>query len=408
MYQEAELRGFLTSEETLTGILTDTQGLSGVLSAGVGAAGDYNNLINKPRINNIVIEGNKTPLQYGFPTVAVTGSYTDLVNKPTIPTKTSELTNDSGFITEAAIPTKTSELTNDSGFITDSGLATVATTGDYDDLLNKPTIPAAQVNSDWNAISGVAKILNKPTIPAAQVNSDWNATSGVAEILNKPTIPAAQVNSDWNASSGVAQILNKPTIPTKTSELTNDSGFITNSGLATVATTGDYDDLLNKPTIPAAQVNSDWNASSGVAEILNKPTLATVATTGDYDDLTNKPTIPAAQVNSDWNASSGVAQILNKPTIPTKTSDLTNDAGFSKVSSFTNDITTTNDGLAAVTLPSGVPINNCMCVVVQNPAGAYLYAFLIKQPSVLWVDVRQFNGTAYAAQDCTVKIFYYL
>lgn len=85
--------------------------------------------------------------------------------------------------------------------------------------------------------------------------------------------------------------------------------------LATVATTGDYNDLSNKPTIPAAQVNSDWNASSGVAEILNKPTLATVATTGDYDDLSNKPTIPAAQVNSDWNASSGVAEILNKPTI---------------------------------------------------------------------------------------------
>ena len=76
-----------------------------------------------------------------------------------------------------------------------------------------PTIPPAQVNSDWNASSGVAQILNKPTIPAAQVNSDWNASSGVAEILNKPTIPAAQVNSDWNAVSGVAQILNKPTIP---------------------------------------------------------------------------------------------------------------------------------------------------------------------------------------------------
>ena len=45
--------------------------------------------------------------------------------------------------------------------------------------------------------------------------------------------------------------------------------------------------------------------------------LATVATSGDYNDLTNLPTIPAAQVNSDWNASSGVAEILNKPTIPT-------------------------------------------------------------------------------------------
>jgi hypothetical protein len=60
-----------------------------------------------------------------------------------------------------------------------------------------------------------------PTIPAAQVNSDWNAVSGVAQILNKPTIPAAQVNSDWNAVSGVAQILNKPTIPTTLDSLTD-------------------------------------------------------------------------------------------------------------------------------------------------------------------------------------------
>ena len=56
-------------------------------------------------------------------------------------------------------------------------------------LATMSDLPAAQVNSDWNASSGVAEILNKPTIPAAQVNSDWNATSGVAEILNKPTIP---------------------------------------------------------------------------------------------------------------------------------------------------------------------------------------------------------------------------
>jgi hypothetical protein len=74
---------------------------------------------------------------------------------------------------------------------------------------------------DWNATSGDFQILNKPTIPAAQVNSDWNAVSGVAEILNKPTIPAAQVNSDWNAVSGVAQILNKPTIPTTLDSLTD-------------------------------------------------------------------------------------------------------------------------------------------------------------------------------------------
>lgn len=82
------------------------------------------------------------------------------------------------------------------------------------------------------------------------------ATSGsYNDLSNKPTIPAAQVNSDWNASSGVAQI-------------------------------------LNKPTIPAAQVNADWNATSGLAQILNKPNLATVATSGSYNDLSNRPTIP--------------------------------------------------------------------------------------------------------------------
>lgn len=63
--------------------------------------------------------------------------------------------------------------------------------------------------------------------------------------------------------------------------------------LATVATTGSYTDLTNAPTIPAAQVNSDWNSTSGVSEILNKPTLATVATTGAYSDLSGAPTIPA-------------------------------------------------------------------------------------------------------------------
>jgi len=49
-----------------------------------------------------------------------------------------------------------------------------------------------QTPVDWNASSGDYQILNKPTIPAAQVNSDWNAVSGVAQILNKPTIPSAQ------------------------------------------------------------------------------------------------------------------------------------------------------------------------------------------------------------------------
>ena len=79
---------------------------------------------------------------------------------------------------------------------------------------------------------------------------------------------------------------------------------------ANTAFSGDYNDLTNKPDLSVYAESAD---------------LATVATSGDYNDLTNKPTIPAAQVNADWDASSGVAQILNKPT---NVSVFTNDAGY--------------------------------------------------------------------------------
>lgn len=93
--------------------------------------------------------------------------------------------------------------------------------------------------------------------------------------------------------------------PTEDGELLLPSNFATTDQLFS----GDYNDLINTPTIPAAQVPSDWAAMEGVARILNKPALFS----GDYNDLSNKPVIPAAQVSSDWNATAGVAQILNKP-----------------------------------------------------------------------------------------------
>jgi hypothetical protein len=100
-----------------------------------------------------------------------------------------------------------------------------------------------QTPVDWNATSGDFQILNKPTIPAAQVNSDWNSVSGVSEILNKPTIPAAQVNSDWNAVSGVAQILNKPTIPVNLDDLADVNAPTPSNGqvLTYNITSGDWE-----------------------------------------------------------------------------------------------------------------------------------------------------------------------
>lgn len=72
--------------------------------------------------------------------VATSGSYNDLSNKPTIPTKTSDLTNDSNFVASTSLATVAT-----SGVYSDltgtPNLATVATSGSYADLSNKPSIP---------------------------------------------------------------------------------------------------------------------------------------------------------------------------------------------------------------------------------------------------------------------------
>ena len=79
-------------------------------------------------------------------------------------------------------------------------------------------------------------------------------------------------------------------IPTQTG---NSGKFLTTSGTVLSWAVGsggttDYNNLTNKPTIPAAQVQTDWNAVSGLGVVLNKPALFS----GSYTDLTNKPTIP--------------------------------------------------------------------------------------------------------------------
>lgn len=166
--------------------------------------------------------------------------------------------------------------------ITSNNVADIITEGTY--------------NSSTNKIATMADVPSEVTETTV---SNWGFTKNIGTVTS--------VNNVSPVSGNVTL-----SIPTDTLDLTNGAGYITSSALsgyatetwvgqqgyalssslATVATSGSYNDLSNTPTIPAAQVNSDWNAISGVAQILNKPSLATVATTGDYTDLINKPTIP--------------------------------------------------------------------------------------------------------------------
>lgn len=70
--------------------------------------------------------------------VATSGNYNDLNNKPTIPTKTSELTNDSGFITSSDIPV--TDVTVGGSSVVSSGVAVIPAIP----TVNNPTITITQ------------------------------------------------------------------------------------------------------------------------------------------------------------------------------------------------------------------------------------------------------------------------
>ena len=213
------------------------------------------------------------------------------------------------------------------GTITSSGTIAIANTtvtaGSYS-LANITVNAQGQITSASNgtfptfadvAISGsYSDLTNKPTIPAAQIQSDWTQASNVALdfIKNKPTL----------FSGSYADLTNKPTIPSLTGYATET--YVTTRGYLTSVGTISYTDLTNKPTIPAAQVQSDWNAISGLGVVLNKPALFDGAYSslsgkptlfsGSYTDLTDKPAIPAAYSATSINALSDVDTATNVPT----------------------------------------------------------------------------------------------
>jgi hypothetical protein len=89
---------------------------------------------------------------------------------------------------------------------------------------------------------------------------------------------------------------------------------------------------LNIPTGKPIQAAGDAGTSGQVLTSTGTSISWTTPFNGDYNALANLPTIPAAQVNSDWNATSGLSRILNKPVVPAQPSVVTNAAGTAALS----------------------------------------------------------------------------
>lgn len=145
-------------------------------------------------------------------------------------------------------------------------------------------------------------------------------------LVNSPAAPQA-TQSDWNEAdpTAPAYIKNKPVIPNKTSQLTNDSNFISDASYVHTDnnyTTTEKTKLSNIEDGAEVNVQSDWAQTNQASDdyIKNKPTIPTV-NNGTLTIQKNGTTVQTFSANQSGDATANI-------TVPTKVSDLTNDSGF--------------------------------------------------------------------------------
>lgn len=144
-------------------------------------------------------------------TPADIGALPDDTEIPVVPTNVSAFDNDAGYLTQHQSLTDYPKKTE---------LANVATSGDYTDLINTPTIPST------DGLATETYVQNK----IAEV---VNSAPGTLDTLNEL---AQALGNDPNFATTMATELGKKA---------------NTANLATVATSGSYNDLSDTPTIPS-------------------------------------------------------------------------------------------------------------------------------------------------------------
>ena len=168
-----------------------------------------------------------------------------------------------------------------------NGLATVARSGSYNDLTDKPTF-----SGSYNDLT------DKPTLFSGSYN----------DLTDKPALAPVATSGDYN------DLLNKPAFSGSYNDLTDKPT------LATVATSGSYNDLTDKPSFSGSYndlTDKPTLFSGSYNDLTDKPTLATVATSGSYNDLTDKPTLATVATSGSYN------DLTDKPTFSGSYNDLT-------------------------------------------------------------------------------------
>lgn len=219
-----------------------------------------------------------------------------LSGTPTAPTAVAG-TNTTQIATTAFVQTAVS------GKVSASSLAAVATSGNYNDLTNRPSIPVAytlpyatgDVLGGVKIGSNISASYGTISLTKANVTSALGYTPPVSDTtyVNATTSAAGLMSStDKSKLDSIAANANNYVHPAS-----HPASMIT--GLAAVATSGSYNDLSDSPAIPVVDDSLSGDSTNAVQnkvvyglgqKFFNQlSALASVARTGSYSDLTGTP-----------------------------------------------------------------------------------------------------------------------
>lgn len=288
--------------------------------------------VNQPETQTILIDGGG----------AVIGITDVLVNGVTV------VSDNIAYIT---VPTKTSELQNNSGFITQESDPTVP------NVVKQITL--ADINN-WNSKQNV--LVSGSTIKT--INNESLLGSGNIQIIGTQYSAGygIDITNDiiTNVITSYNDLIDLPTIPSKTSDLINDSDFVSEDDLSEVSFTGSYNSLSDTPIIPDSTSDlindSNFTTSSEVSTEIqtaistkqdtlvsgtNIKTINNNSLLGSGNINISGGTPTDVQINGTSIVSNNTANIITesaynsstnkiatKNDIPTTTSQLTNDSGF--------------------------------------------------------------------------------
>jgi hypothetical protein len=154
-------------------------------------------------------------------------------------------------------------------------------------------IPEVDFTEVYNAIdTKVDKVEGKSLSTNDYVTADKTKVTNINEVIE-----AAAKNI---TATDISITLDKRNLVTNVVENIELNLPASTTALAGLMLPSDKTKLNGIAAGAEVNVNADWNATEGDALILNKPTLSTVATSGSYNDLTGKPTIPTVDVNKKY------------------------------------------------------------------------------------------------------------